>query len=105
MFTSPNKSPDFSWSRNPALPAVKYELPENHIDVAALVDDIVAHFGPTRSFDGYHNYEDHVGVIMEQLWPNWMAYFPAIQLFEFSRVIRNAIRVKLPDIGFSVENA
>jgi hypothetical protein len=89
------------WHRDPTLPYSKYELGDEVIDVKALVNDIVAVFGSLRQFDGYGAYEDHVGGIMDKLWPNWMAYFPALQLFEFSRVVRNAIREKLPGITFS----
>ena len=91
----------FTWTRDPTLPSVKYELAIDHIDVETLVADIVERFGAKHNFDGYGAYEDHVGAIMDELWPNWMKYFPALQLFEFSRVVRNAIRVKLPDISFS----
>lgn len=88
----------FEWERDPTLPPVKYEN-GNVIDVDTLADDIIARMNQ-RNFKDYGEYEDVVGGHMDALWPNWMKYFPALNLFSFSRAVRNHIRQKL-SIEFS----
>ncbi len=85
------------WERNPALPTVKYEDGDN-INTSALTDDIVARL-KQRKFTDYGEYEDAVGKVLEELWPNWMKYFPPLDIFPFQRAVRNAIRQKV-DIDY-----